>query len=288
MFHARRFSRGFLLATLALLTGHSASAQRAFRNAVSRPPTRSSALRQAPPECIGSGDPVPASRYYASGLGRRGCEEVAARTLPPPVELFKPRPEENTVLSGLQALGRKGRSILAARAYVLEILASENACTVWFREGAGDPAATFSTLSFNVDSKTVDYVIERTDDGRLEAFVNPYVAAVVQDGGEYQAIILNAGGAFFHSAAKVVRLAKGGGPLEFHGFRRLNVGPYMGDTLQARLTTMLHELGHVLGLLPLDTNDVNGQSAANTAQVVRHCGAEIEAASKPPLLAGSR
>jgi len=178
------------------------------------------------------------------------------------------------------SLGKKGQSIAAARAKVLEILDSDNACTTWFRELEPDPAHTFRTLSFTVDAKGIDYVIERIDGSASRTFVNPYVATVLQGGGESQAVTLNAGGAFFRPSATLVRLAKEGGPVQFQGARTLKVGPYMGDTLQAQVTTLLHELGHVLGLLPLDTNDANGRSAANTREVVRHCQSQIESQVK--------
>src|SRR5262249_2415713 len=184
--------------------------------------------------------------------------------------------------------GKKGQSIVAARAQVLEILTSENACSEWFRQADRDPAGVFRTLSFAVDSKAVDYVVERVNEGKSELFVNPYVATVVQDGGEYQTITLNAGGAFFRPAASLVRLAVEGGPMQFHGARMLKVGPYLGNTRQAQWTTLLHELGHVLGLLPLDTSDVNGLAAANTVEVLRHCQRSIESNGKHPSLSASR
>jgi len=186
------------------------------------------------------------------------------------------------------SLGKHGQSIAAARAKVLEILDGDNACTTWFRELEPDPAHTFRTLSFAVDAKSIDYVIERIDGAASRTFVNPYVATVLQGGGESQAVTLNAGGAFFRASATLVRLAKEGGPIQFQGARLLKVGPYMGDTPQAQITTLLHELGHVLELLPLDTNDANGRSAANTREVLRHCQSEIESQAKHHSLSASR
>jgi hypothetical protein len=182
--------------------------------------------------------------------------------------------------------GKKGQSIAIARSRVLDILGAENACTDWFRQADRDPVGMFRTLSFAVDSKAVDYVIEQMNNGKSELFVNPYVATVVQDGGEYQTITINAGGAFFRPAASLIRQPVEGGPMQFLGGRALRVGPYLGSTLQAQVTTLLHELGHILGLLPLDTHDANGLSAANTAEVHRHCQAEIE--SKRPALSAPR
>jgi len=223
------------------------------------------------------------------------CEEPAVlipNSLPCPASSGRSARCGNATDSPSQAvpesLGRKGQSIAAARSRVLEILDGDNACTAWFRELEPDPAHTFGTLSFAVDAKSVDYVIEQIDGPASRTFVNPYVATVLQGGGESQAITLNAGGAFFRTSATLIRLAKEGGPVQFQGARPLKVGPYMGDTLQAQITTLLHELGHVLGLLPLDTNDANGRSAANTREVLRHCQSEIESQAKHHPLPASR
>jgi hypothetical protein len=182
--------------------------------------------------------------------------------------------------SAPDSFGKNGQSIFGARARVLEILEAGNACTAWFRDREPNPARLFRTLSFTVDSKAIAYVIERRDTDNSGFFVSPYVATVVQDGGEFQSVSLNAAGAFFRPSATLVRLPKEGGPLQFRGARMLKVGPYMGSTVEAQITTLLHELGHVTGLLPLDTNDANSQSTSNTREVLRHCQPEIESAAK--------
>jgi hypothetical protein len=196
-----------------------------------------------------------------SGFGCRNASDSAAR-------------------SALETLGKKGQSIFGARARVLEILEAGNACSAWYRDRDPDPARLFRTLSFTVDNKAIDYVVEQRDSGSSKVFIHPYVANVVQEGGEFQNVALNAGGAFFRQAANLVRLSKEGGPAQFEGPRMLKVGPYPGNTLQAQITTLLHELGHLTGLLPLDTNDVNGQSSANTREVLRHCQPEIDSAAR--------
>lgn len=193
-----------------------------------------------------------------------GCAETFDEGLPP----------------GLGTLGKKKQPILAARARVLEILESENACTEWFRTRNPNPAAVFRTLSFEVDSKAVEYVVKRQETPTTAFFVNPYVANVTQGGGEFQTITLNAGGAFFRLSATLIKRWKEGGPEQFLGARTLKVGPYLGSTREAQVLTLLHELGHLEGLLPLDTDDVDGRSAANTREVLGHCQAEIEAAGK--------
>jgi len=37
---------------------------------------------------------------------------------------------------------------------------------------------------------------------------------------------------------------------------------------------LLHEFGHVINLLPLDFDNVDGKSVQNTAEVLRYCRAE--------------
>ena len=60
----------------------------------------------------------------------------------------------------------------------------------------------------------------------------------------------------------------------------MGVGPYQGDSLKAQMLALLHEFGHVLDLLPLDFNNVDGKSVQNSLEVLRHCRAEIEAPAK--------
>lgn len=186
------------------------------------------------------------------------------------------------------ALGKKKRPILGARAKVLDILETGGACAEWFQTRSPNPAAAFRTLSFAVDSKAVDYIIKREENLSATVLVNPYVANVTQDGGEFQTITLNAGGAFFHSSTTMIKQAKEGGPSQLLGARTLKVGPYIGNTLEAQVTTLLHELGHLEGLLPLDTDDANGQSAANTREVLRHCQSEVETSGKRAALSPLR
>jgi hypothetical protein len=80
---------------------------------------------------------------------------------------------------------------------------------------------------------------------------------------------------------------KGGGPPDFRGQCASRIGPYQGDTLQAQVVTLLHELGHALDMLPVDENDVEGRSAQNTEEVLRYCRAEIEGKATPRLLLAS-
>jgi len=289
MCFARRARSGVGLATLVLIVSHSAEAQQPRHAGESYMPRPDATAARISPDCAVARDNEMLARSLRLDL--TGCDAPAVNSTNAPnytAKFDSASPVDPSTPSMEGISGKRGRSLLAARSMVLDILGGENACSVWFRQADRNPVGLFRTLSFAVDSKAIDYVVERMNGGKSEAFVNPYVATVVQDGGAYQTITLNAGGAFFRSFASLMRLANEGGPVHYQGGRALKVGPFLGNTLQAQSTTLLHELGHLLALLPLDTHDTNGQSAANTAEVLRHCQGEIESASKHPQFSAFR
>jgi hypothetical protein len=180
------------------------------------------------------------------------------------------------VQENLAAMGKTGEKIQRAREKVLDILQTENACSAWFREKDADPAATFRTLSYEVDRRGEDVVHASKDAEFQNIFRDPYVAQVGQDTGAFAAIRLNAGGAFFHAMATTVLVTNESGPLRFGGPRSINIGPYPGDSVAARTLALLHEFGHVIDLLPADFENEDGKSVQNTREVLRFCRAEIE------------
>jgi len=184
-------------------------------------------------------------------------------------------------------MGKEGQKILRARERVLEILETGNACTAWFQEKDSNPAATFRTLSFTLDSKGQEYVLE-TRDGSLDMLQSPYVARVFQDSGTYTEITINRNGAFFFPMAAVVKDRKEGGRLNFEITRALKVGPYWGNSPSAQVLTLLHELGHVIDRLPADGGDQEGKSAQNTSEVLRYCRAEVESSVRRGTLSANR
>src|SRR5262249_31405321 len=143
-----------------------------------------------------------------------------------------------------------------------------------------NPAATFRTLSFVLDPRGDEFVREMKDAGPLNIFTSPYVARVMQGDGDHGTITLNPKGAFFSVAARVLEVTREGGPLTVRGTRLLHVGPYDGDSLPAQVTTLLHEFGHVLDLLPVDEHNVDGKSVQNTIEVLHYCRAEIGSMSR--------
>jgi hypothetical protein len=181
------------------------------------------------------------------------------------------------VKAQLAGLGKYGRTISVARERVLEILEAQNPCTAWFQEKDPAPAAAFRTLEFELDRNGEGYVLESRDLGPLDIFRNPYVARVFQDAGRYATITLNTKGAFFSPQARLLEVRKDGGPGTLRGPHLLLVGPYTGDTLPARMLALLHEFGHVLGLLPADRDNQDGKSMQNTHDVLRVCRAEVDA-----------
>jgi hypothetical protein len=188
----------------------------------------------------------------------------------------------------LKIIGRTGQEILRARDKVLEILQTDNSCSQWYRSRDADPAATFRTLSFDLDRKGMDYVVETWESGGLNVFRNPYVASVTQGGGAYSMVTINRNGAFFVAMANVADRPKEGGPMVFRGVRYLKVGPYSGNTLQAQVVTLLHEFGHLLELLPTDKDDYEGKSGQNTMDVLRFCRAQVESKDRRSIFSASR
>lgn len=214
---------------------------------------------------------LPVLPCNAAGRTARGCPAPA-----------------DPVREQLNIIGRPGHEILQAREKVLEILQTDNACTQWYRSKDADPAATFRTISFELDSRGADYVVETREPDALHIFRSPYVARVTQGGGAYSMVTINRNGAFFVAMAKVEDQPKEGGPLSMRGVRYLQVGPYGGSTLHAQVVTLLHEFGHLVELLPPDKDDYGGKSVQNTMEVLRFCRAQVESKERRSVFSASR
>jgi len=198
-------------------------------------------------------------------------------------------PPRDFVQEQLNKGGKTGQKISEARDRVLNILQTENACTQWYRTKDPNPAATFRTLSFELDRKGESYIVQTRNPNDLTISRNPYVARVIQGNGSYATITINEHGAFFSVQASLAQSPWEGGPLYFfRGVHPLYVGPYAGNTLTARMLTLLHEFGHLLDLLPIDEADRDGKSVQNSMEVLRYCRAEIESGAKDKMVLSAR
>ncbi len=178
--------------------------------------------------------------------------------------------------ANLIALGKEGAKIARARLAVLNILRSHNACSEWFETKDVHPGETFDSLGFILDPLGPRDILESPEVQAVVTFRQPYVARATQDGGLGTAIIINQNGAFFRTQGQVQKVALEGGPAELRGTRLLTVGSFTGDRLPAQMVTLLHELGHIIDLLPEDADNLDGKSVRNTDEVLRHCRSEIE------------
>jgi hypothetical protein len=186
---------------------------------------------------------------------------------------------EDPVRLRLLSLGSRGLAIDQARTRVTAILRADNSCGAWFREADPDAAAVFESLDFHVDEGPKYVVTVKSASGET-LLKHPYSASVSQNGGRNASIILNANGPFFAAVADILERDSPRAFTHFAGRRELRVGSYAGSTLPARITTLLHELGHVIGRLPDDSDELSGLSEQNTERVLHACRAEIKASAR--------
>jgi hypothetical protein len=152
-----------------------------------------------------------------------------------------------------------------------------NACTAWFQEADPDPAEVFRSLHFELDMRGPSYVYGMRDGRRGQLFKHPWAARSFEYGGRNSFILLNPNGPFFNRTSTVMQLDPRGMPPRPSGNRLLAVASYNGNTPEAQITILLHELGHIIGRLPEDDDSWDGRSFRNTSEVWRHCKAETKA-----------
>jgi hypothetical protein len=178
----------------------------------------------------------------------------------------------------LLTLGKPGLTVALARDDVIQILQSNNSCSAWFQEVDPNAASTFASLKFIIETNGPQEVLGvRSHSGEM-LLKHPYSARAMQNAGRNSIVVLNAKGAFFVPFAVVLWQQDMSSAFHPSGWRYLLVGAYRGDTLAAQITILLHELGHVVGRLPDDSDELRGQSGRNTAEVLRFCRAQIRAA----------
>lgn len=175
----------------------------------------------------------------------------------------------------LLSLGSRGLSVEQAREHVIVILRADNPCSAWFREADPDAVAAFESLDFLLDDGPKYIVTLKSATGET-LLKHPYSAAAQENAGHNATVFLNANGPFFASVADILERDNPSAFTRFNGHRELRVGSYAGSTLPARITILLHELGHVIGRLPDDSDELSGLSEQNTERVLHACRAEIK------------
>ena len=297
--------RSILAVALLLISSFSGTtafpqAARLIRNAAEPPPLANvSAAGRAP--CISLSERPPVTPYPAAAASSDAdspCDTppvITSSVIAPSLNPCNPsspaqagcNSPRDLVQEYLESIGKPGRKILRAREKVLEILETENACSVWFREKDLNPAETFRTLTYVVDRQGEEFILESKAPDNMTIFRNPYVAKVFQGDGRYATITINGKGAFFSPIANVVEVSREGGPVRDRRPRVTDVGPYAGDTMHAQVLVLLHEFGHVLDILPTDENDVGGKSVHNTNEVLHFCRSEVESKGKRATLSAA-
>jgi hypothetical protein len=189
-----------------------------------------------------------------------------------------PHHDDRVVLE-LSALGKRGETIVRAREQVLGILQQGNACTAWFQQAEPDPAEVFRSLHFELEMGEPRYVYGMRDSERGQILKHPWAAKSIENGGPNSTILLNASGPFFNGTSVVMQLDPRGMLARPDGNRPLTVSSYDGNTPEAQITILLHELGHITGRLPEDDDSWDGRSSRNTSELLRHCKAETRAAA---------
>lgn len=183
--------------------------------------------------------------------------------------------DDQQIQSELAAMDKRGAIIARAREQVLAILETENSCTAWFREADADPAGVFRSLHYEIEKDKPSFVLRMADGHQGQLFKQPWAASSFEHGGRNSTVSLNPNGLFFKSSQPVVELDMGGSPTRMMGFRALTLGSFRGNSNEAQITTLLHELGHITGRLPEDDDSWDGRSSRNTQVVLRYCKDEI-------------
>jgi hypothetical protein len=186
----------------------------------------------------------------------------------------------DNVSAELLAMGQRGDQIARARQEALEVLQAQNGCAAWFQESDPDAAEVFRSLRYKLDRQGASY-IERMEDKRGSRFLkHPWGARSIESTGSNSIISLNANGPFFFRQSRVIDSAGIISPT----WHWLKVGLYDGDTTEARVTLLLHELGHIIGRLPVDSDSWDGRSSRNTMEVLQHYKREIDRSGRKDSL----
>jgi hypothetical protein len=180
----------------------------------------------------------------------------------------------------LAIMGKRGAVVEDVRERTIALLQTNDACAAWYEEWNPDVADVFRSLHYTIEDDQHSYTLRKYNDRGMQMLKSPWAAHTIQYGGRESMVRLNINGPFFRRISPVLDTGSRRwiSPI---GHTRLGVAEFSGDTTEAQITILLHELGHVIGRLPLDTDSWDGQSSRNTVEVLRHCKPEItEAAQK--------
>jgi hypothetical protein len=187
--------------------------------------------------------------------------------------------QEECVALELSALGKRGDTIERAREQVIDILQHGNACSAWFEEADRNASEVFRSVHFELEVGGTSYVYSVRDSARGRLFKQPWAARTTENGGRNSVIQLNGNGPFFSRTSPAVQLDPGGTFVWPAGNFMLTISSYSGNTPEAQITILLHELGHIIGRLPEDDDSWDGRSFRNTSEVSRHCKSETRVAA---------
>lgn len=196
-----------------------------------------------------------------------------------PASAARPKRKEHVPGESGDLLERE-EELRNARREVLAILQTDNGCSAWFKETDPDVTETFLSLRLEVVSEEMTYVQRAYDDRGGVLFKHPWAARTYELAGRDALIEFNLNGPFFLSSLPVVDASRTGSAGRYRGIHKLTIGSFRGDSLAAQMTTLLHELAHIIGRLPVDDDSWDGRSQRNTLEVLRNCKAEIRAAAR--------
>jgi len=281
----RRFAVVFLAFTLSLISGGTARCQNqsiASLNSLARSPV----VVRPCSESL----PLPRSQRETTSARETDhadklCAELAldrSSVGSPWRADIREKENEDAVLEELTAMGERGLIIERARQEVVEILEGPNRCAAWFEQAEPDAARKFRSLRYAIDENGPQYALKIQNSAGQWLYQQPYVASSIENASAGSTITINGKGAFFQLRAGVRIVPKDGGPGGLSTSQLLHLDLYVGGTLDAQVVTLLHELSHVVGLLPADGERLPGQelSTQNTQIVLQHCRAQVEGAGK--------
>src|SRR6267378_752750 len=281
----RRFAVVFLAFGLSLISGNVGHSQ--DQSIIS---TTSMARPTVVPRPCGDRRPVPGPQRRSGSVREADrsdklCAEVAfdrSTTASLGHGDVREKANEDPVLEELKAMGEQGLVIERAREEVIEILEGQNRCAAWFQQAKPEVARKFQSLRYRIDENGPQYTLKLQNAAGGWLYQQPYVASSIEDASTGSTITINGKGAFFQLRAGVRIVPKDGGPGGLSASQLLRLDLYLGGTLDAQVTALLHEFSHVAGLLPADGGSVFGSelSTQNTQIVLRHCRGEVEAAGK--------